>query len=126
VTNAVPTGLIIYALAFLAGIFTMTWAKRAVAHQQRHPQGNRTKAAYSDQPLLYTADAAKQRAQLGLNVELVETALAFPNATGGKRGTPVAWYVREFGNKRIKVWTADTPMQRPTIIIRIEVTPTDR
>ncbi len=79
---------------------------------------------YSNRPLRYTIRAVQQCARHGVNAEWVETAIVFPAASGALRGAPVAWFIREFGNRRIKVWATDTHGDQRPVVTNIEVTAT--
>jgi hypothetical protein len=37
------------------------------------------------------------------------------------RGAPVAWFSREFGNRRIKVWAIDAHGDQRPVVTNIEV-----
>ena len=80
-------------------------------------------ARRSNRPLRFTSHAAEQCAREGLNVEWVETTLAFPTASGVVRGGPTVWFMREFGNKRVRVLAINQQAHRTPGVIHVEVTP---
>ena len=84
--------------------------------------GIQMKVRNAVQPLKYTALARAECAQSGLNREWVEAAVAFPAASGAGPGNRVLWFVREFGNRRIKIWVIDSPGDNSPVVTRVEVT----
>lgn len=77
-------------------------------------------------PLRYTPRAAQQCARHGVSAEWVETAILFPTDSGSLRRAPVAWFVREFGNRRIQVWATVIEGGRIPVVTNIEVTAINR
>lgn len=77
---------------------------------------------YASRLLRYTPRAAQQCARHGVSTEWVETAILFPTDSGSLRRAPVAWFVREFGNKRIQVRATATEGGRIPVVTNIEVT----
>ena len=75
-----------------------------------------------DRPLRFTIHAAAQCARQELNVEWVETTLAFPAASGMVRGGPTVWFMREFGTKRVRVWAINQQTHRTLGVIHVDVT----
>lgn len=62
---------------------------------------------HSTRPLRYTPRAVQQCTRHGVNAEWVEATILFPAEAGSLRGAPSAWFVREFGSRRIQVWATD-------------------
>jgi hypothetical protein len=76
--------------------------------------------------LRYTIKAVRQCARNGVNAELVETTIVFPATSGVMRGGPVAWFSREFGNRRITVWATGARGDREPVVTNMEVTAINR
>lgn len=79
----------------------------------------------SRRPLRYTPRAVQKCTRHSINAEWVETAILFPTDSGALRGARVAWFVREFGNRRIQVWATDIQGGRTPVVTNIEVTATN-
>ena len=117
-----PNSLAVIAcLAWILGVCVATIWRASRRPGMRDIQRS---ARYSRRPLRYTTRAAQNCTRLGVNAEWVETAIRYPVDSGALRGSPVAWFVREFGNRRITVWATDIQGGQRPVVTNVKVTAT--
>lgn len=115
---------VLLCVAMLLATFTRrSRARRADFRQTLRTRLVQVRVNCGNAPLLYTIDAAAQRARHSISLELVETAFAYPDASGKVQRSEIAWFERDFGSRRLKMWAAEGPAHRPPIVTRLEVAP---
>ncbi len=120
-THSFVAGVLICELACLVWILSRNWAGTTGARHQFRSRSKRTFVPRVNAPLVYTSEASAQRVRHGLNSELVETALAFPIASGAVARTGEEWFTRDFGRMLIRVWASDSQGHGRRVITRIDV-----
>ena len=115
-----PDSLVFVASA--AGILGLSVGRVRRAHREACKEGIQESVQRSSTPLRLTIRAVHQCARNALNIEWVETTIVFPAASGAARGGHAAWFVRELGSKRIKVWATEAARARGPVVTYIEVT----